>query len=76
MKKTPLNQIHHSLGAKMGPFAGYEMPISYSGVSNEHNYGDGILIGLNPNQYPPMYNFNNIVLDTTKLPTIEIYYFK
>jgi len=38
MKKTPLNQIHHSLGAKMGPFAGYEMPISYSGVSNEHNY--------------------------------------
>ena len=38
MKKTPLNHIHHSLGAKMGPFAGYEMPISYSGVKNEHNY--------------------------------------
>ena len=38
MKKTPLNHIHHSLGAKMVPFAGYEMPISYSGVKNEHNY--------------------------------------
>ena len=31
-------------------------------ISDEHNYGDGILIGLNPNQYPAMYNFNNIVL--------------
>ena len=38
MKKTQLNEVHHSLGAKMGPFAGYEMPISYSGVKNEHNY--------------------------------------
>ena len=38
MKKTSLNHIHHSLNAKMGPFAGYEMPISYSGVRNEHNY--------------------------------------
>ena len=45
-------------------------------INNEHNYGDGILINLNPNQYPPMYNFNNIILDTTKTPTIEIYYFK
>ena len=38
MKKTQLNHIHHSLGAKMGLFAGYEMPIIYSGVKNEHNY--------------------------------------
>ena len=38
MKKTQLNHIHHSLGAKMGPFAGYEMPISYSGIKNEHNH--------------------------------------
>ena len=45
-------------------------------IDNEHNYGDGLLIGLNPNQYPAMYNFNNIVLDTTKSPIIEIYYFK
>ena len=45
-------------------------------IDNEHNYGDGFLIALNPNQYPAMYNFNNIVLDTTKAPIIEIYYFK
>ena len=45
-------------------------------INDEHDYGDGILINLNPNQYPPMYNFNNIVFDTTKTPTIEIYYFK
>ena len=45
-------------------------------INDEHDYGDGILINLNPNQYPPMYNFNNIVFDTTKTPIIEIYYFK
>lgn len=36
MKKTTLNQIHHDLGAKMVPFAGYEMPVSYSGITDEH----------------------------------------
>ncbi|MFO7702526.1 MAG: glycine cleavage system aminomethyltransferase GcvT [Psychroflexus maritimus] len=36
MKKTALNQIHHQLGAKMVPFAGYEMPVSYQGVNSEH----------------------------------------
>lgn len=36
MKKTPLNQIHHDLGAKMVEFAGWEMPIQYSGVTAEH----------------------------------------
>ena len=36
MKKTILNNIHKKLGAKMGVFAGYEMPIQYSGVKNEH----------------------------------------
>ena len=45
-------------------------------INSEHDYGDGILINLNPNQYPPMYNFNNIVLDTSKAPVIEMYYFK
>ena len=45
-------------------------------VSDEHNYGDGILIGLNPNQYPQSYNFNNIILDVEKPPKIELYYFK
>ena len=36
MKKTILNNVHKKLGAKMGVFAGYEMPIQYSGVKNEH----------------------------------------
>ena len=36
MKKTFLNSIHRSLGAKMSEFAGFEMPIQYSGVKNEH----------------------------------------
>jgi aminomethyltransferase len=36
MKRTPLYQKHIDLGAKMVPFAGYEMPVSYSGIVDEH----------------------------------------
>ncbi len=36
MKKTPFNEIHRSLGGKMVEFAGYEMPVQYSGIVNEH----------------------------------------
>ncbi len=36
MKNTALTQIHESLGAKMLPFAGYNMPILYEGVNAEH----------------------------------------
>lgn len=36
MKKTALNQTHIALGAKMVPFAGYEMPVSYEGINTEH----------------------------------------
>lgn len=36
MKHTPFYEIHKKLGAKMAPFAGYEMPIDYSGIKNEH----------------------------------------
>jgi len=36
MKNTALTQIHEELGAKMMPFAGYNMPIQYEGVSIEH----------------------------------------
>ncbi|MBA3900634.1 MAG: glycine cleavage system aminomethyltransferase GcvT, partial [Bacteroidetes bacterium] len=35
-KKTPFYQKHIALGAKMVPFAGYEMPVQYSGVNDEH----------------------------------------
>lgn len=37
MKKTPFNEMHHALGAKMHEFAGYEMPIEYpTGILEEH----------------------------------------
>ena len=36
MKETALAHIHRALGAKMVPFAGYEMPVSYEGVNAEH----------------------------------------
>ena len=36
MKNTALTAIHEALGAKMMPFAGYNMPIQYEGVSIEH----------------------------------------
>jgi len=37
MKNTPLTEKHIALGAKMAPFAGYNMPISYSGIQEEHH---------------------------------------
>ena len=36
MKNTALTAIHEALGAKMVPFAGYNMPVSYDGVNVEH----------------------------------------
>ncbi|MDR0415023.1 MAG: glycine cleavage system aminomethyltransferase GcvT [Prevotellaceae bacterium] len=36
MKTTPFTSIHESLGARMSPFAGYNMPIEYTGISDEH----------------------------------------
>jgi len=36
MKSTALTQKHIALGAKMVPFAGYNMPVSYSGLNDEH----------------------------------------
>lgn len=36
MKETALTSVHKALGAKMAPFAGYEMPIQYSGLTDEH----------------------------------------
>jgi aminomethyltransferase len=36
MKNTALNEIHIELGAKMVPFAGYNMPVQYEGVNIEH----------------------------------------
>lgn len=36
MKSTPFTEKHIALGAKMAEFAGYNMPISYSGINDEH----------------------------------------
>jgi glycine cleavage system T protein (aminomethyltransferase) len=36
LKKTPLHGRHQSSGAKMVPFAGWEMPLEYSGITDEH----------------------------------------
>ena len=36
MKNTPFTHRHIALGAKMAEFAGYNMPISYSGINDEH----------------------------------------
>ena len=35
-KRTPLHALHHTLGARLIPFGGWEMPVEYSGISKEH----------------------------------------
>src|ERR1700739_1580915 len=42
LKRTPLHALHVSLGGKMVPFAGYEMPVQYAtGVLREHLHTRG-----------------------------------
>ncbi len=36
LKETPFYRMHLALRAKMAPFAGYNMPISYTGIKDEH----------------------------------------
>ena len=36
MKNTALTETHEALGAKMVPFAGYNMPVQYEGINIEH----------------------------------------
>lgn len=36
MKETPFHKFHTELGAKMHEFAGYDMPIQYKGINEEH----------------------------------------
>jgi len=37
LKRTPLHDVHVALGAKMVPFGGYEMPVTYpAGIGAEH----------------------------------------
>ena len=37
MKNTALTHVHEALGAKMVPFAGYNMPVQYEGIISEHH---------------------------------------
>ncbi len=37
MNNTPFTEKHIALGAKMAPFAGYNMPISYTSINEEHH---------------------------------------
>jgi aminomethyltransferase len=37
LKQTALTEVHTALGAKMVPFAGYLMPVQYSGINVEHD---------------------------------------
>ncbi|HEY5173565.1 MAG TPA: glycine cleavage system aminomethyltransferase GcvT, partial [Acidimicrobiia bacterium] len=36
LRRTPLHARHVALGARMVPFAGWEMPVQYEGVIQEH----------------------------------------
>src|SRR5215471_15131451 len=36
LKTTPLNSVHRSMGAKMVDFGGWDMPVQYSGIMEEH----------------------------------------
>ena len=37
-KKTPLYDLHQALGARLVPFAGYALPVQYSGIMDEHKH--------------------------------------
>src|ERR1700720_443352 len=37
LKATPLNALHRRMGAKMVDFGGWDMPVQYSGVLDEHH---------------------------------------
>ena len=37
LRKTPLNAVHRALGAKMVDFGGWDMPVQYTGIIDEHN---------------------------------------
>ncbi|HYO74927.1 MAG TPA: glycine cleavage system aminomethyltransferase GcvT, partial [Thermoanaerobaculia bacterium] len=36
LRKTPLNQLHRELGGKMVDFGGWDLPVQFSGILDEH----------------------------------------
>ena len=45
-------------------------------VNDIYKYNEGIGLELEVNQNPPIFNFNNILIDTLKPPSIQVYYYK
>src|SRR5512140_3965430 len=37
LKVTPLNSVHRRMGARMVDFGGWDMPVQYSGILEEHH---------------------------------------
>src|SRR5436309_10619461 len=37
LQRTPLNEVHRNAGAKMVDFGGWDMPVQYSGLVDEHH---------------------------------------
>ncbi len=37
LKTTPLHEVHKAAGAKMVDFGGWDMPVQYSGILDEHH---------------------------------------
>jgi aminomethyltransferase len=37
LRRTPLDRVHRELGARMVPFGGFDMPVSYAGILKEHD---------------------------------------
>ena len=37
LRRTPLYDRHVEAGARMVPFAGFEMPVQYTGINDEHS---------------------------------------
>ncbi|MDO8553994.1 MAG: glycine cleavage system aminomethyltransferase GcvT [Candidatus Micrarchaeota archaeon] len=83
LKKTPLNAAHYRLGAKMVEFGGWDMPVQYTGIIEEHNavrntvgifdvshMGEVYVTGLNAKTF-----INNLITnDINKLVPGQILY--
>ncbi|MGQ9887124.1 MAG: serine hydroxymethyltransferase [Aggregatilineales bacterium] len=83
LKTTPLHSLHRELGAKMVPFAGYDMPVWYTSVTDEHlsvRGGVGVFdvshMGVFDACGPGAETFLNVVTtnDVTKLKVGESHY--
>ena len=38
LRHTPLYELHVGMGGRIVPFAGYEMPVQFTGIMAEHNH--------------------------------------